>query len=711
MGKMLRFLLWLVGGLVLILVVAAIVLPLIIDPNDYRDEIATLVKDKTGRDLTLDGELSLSVFPWLGVEVGHAALGNAPGFGDAPFAEIDEARVSVKLLPLLRKEIRMSTLELDGLRLNLAKDESGRTNWDDLAGAAAAGPPAGTETPESQAPAAGKGPALAGLAIGGVKVEDATLTFADAQAGSRLEVKDIELALGEIRPGQPVRFELGFEMDMQGEPEARPIEAEFGLAGLLTVSDDFQRVQVADFKAELEAEGEGLPEDGAGLSLQTDLDVDLEKQTLSMPKLLLKLADLEARGSLSGTGITSGQPAFEGSLAIEEFAPRALLASLGQPVPETADDKVLQKFSADLAFKAGSDHLNAERLEAVLDDSTLTGQASVANFATPRIRFGMELDAIDVDRYLPPPKEGQSAQVATPAEATAAGAGALPVETLRKLDVDGTIRMGKVKVANLQAADISVKVTGKDGVLNVDPASAALYQGAYQGKVTLDVRGKQPKVAVDERLNGIQAGPLLKDLTGKDRITGAADLAAKLTFKGIEPDAVKKTLNGTMNFAFRDGAVKGINVAQLIRVAQARIKGQPVPPETGPNQTDFTELTGSAKVTNGVVRNDDLLAKSPLLRVSGKGTASLPAETLDYVLTTKIVGSLEGQGGAGLDELKGVAIPIRISGTFAEPKYAVQLDEVLKERAKQEVEKQIEKKLGDKLPEGVGGALKGLLGR
>jgi len=301
--------------------------------------------------------------------------------------------------------------------------------------------------------------------------------------------------------------------------------------------------------------------------------------------------------------------------------------------------------------------------------------------------------------------------VATPAEATAAGAGTLPVETLRKLDLDGSFTIGRLKVANLSATDISVKVNGKNGVIKVDPASAALYQGGYQGNVTLDVRGDTPKVSVNERLSGIQAGPLLKDLTGKDRITGAADLTARLNFRGIEPDAVRKTLNGTLNFAFRNGAVKGINVAHLIRVAQARIKGQPLPPETEANETDFSELTGSAKITNGVLRNDDLLAKSPLLRVSGKGTVNLPAESLDYVLTTKIVGSLEGQGGAGLDELKGVAIPIRITGTFAEPKYAVQLDEVLKARAKQEIEKQIEKKLGDKLPEGVGGALKGLLGR
>jgi AsmA protein len=137
----------------------------------------------------------------------------------------------------------------------------------------------------------------------------------------------------------------------------------------------------------------------------------------------------------------------------------------------------------------------------------------------------------------------------------------------------------------------------------------------------------------------------------------------------------------------------------MLRKAQAQLKGQPVPTEEGPDQTDFSELTGTATVTNGVISNRDLMAKSPLLRVEGTGDVDLPAESLDYLLTAKIVGSLKGQGGKELDDLKGVSVPVQISGTFAEPKYQVRLDKVLKDttekKVKEKIEKKLEKKFGD----------------
>ncbi|MGB5299381.1 MAG: AsmA-like C-terminal region-containing protein, partial [Thiogranum sp.] len=192
---------------------------------------------------------------------------------------------------------------------------------------------------------------------------------------------------------------------------------------------------------------------------------------------------------------------------------------------------------------------------------------------------------------------------------------------------------------------------------------------------------------------GVQVGPLLKDLTGKDSLTGKTEASANLVTSGQTPDEFKKTLNGKIAFAFTDGAVKGFNLAAMIRKAQAQINGQPPPAETGPNQTDFSEITGTATVTNGIVSNRDLIAKSPLLRVEGTGDIDLPQESLDYLVTAKVVRSLEGQGGKGVTDLKGVEIPVQLSGTFAEPKYKIRLDKALQESA----EKKVEKKLGKEL--------------
>jgi AsmA protein len=182
---------------------------------------------------------------------------------------------------------------------------------------------------------------------------------------------------------------------------------------------------------------------------------------------------------------------------------------------------------------------------------------------------------------------------------------------------------------------------------------------------------------------------------GKERLTGAGDINADLTMSGLDEAAIRSSLNGTANFAFRDGAVKGINVAGLIRNAQARLAGKPVD-DSAPQQTDFSELSGSATIRNGLVNNQDLSAKSPLLRVSGKGQVDLPGDTIDYLLTTEVVKSLEGQGGAGSNELTGLPVPVRIKGQLADPGFSVDLKTVMESKLKQSVQQKLESRLKGK---------------
>ena len=207
-------------------------------------------------------------------------------------------------------------------------------------------------------------------------------------------------------------------------------------------------------------------------------------------------------------------------------------------------------------------------------------------------------------------------------------------------------------------------------------------------------------------------GPLLLDLTGNDRLQGKADVTAKFTGTGITPNELKSSVSGRATFTFTDGSVKGVNIASLIRNAQAKLKGLPAPQDNLPNQTDFAELKGTANVTNGLVVNDDLLLQSPFLRISGKGQTHLAEETIDYTLTTKLVGSLEGQGGKSLEELKGVAIPVRVGGTYSKPTYVPDLGAALSEAAKAKVEEKVEEqkdKLKEKIEEKIGDKLlKGL---
>ncbi|MDV3238824.1 MAG: AsmA family protein [Gammaproteobacteria bacterium] len=713
MSKILRVFGILVALLAVIIVVAALVLPRVIDPNNYRDDIARLVKEKTGRDLTIAGGIGWSVFPWLGVEIGAVRLSNAKGFGEEPFALVDAAQVRVKVLPLLRKEIEMSTVVLDGLQLRLARDKSGRTNWDDLMKPAAAKP----ARPEKPAERDGGLP-VAALAIGGVAINDARVLWEDQATGVTQRIEDLDLELGAIEPGRPVDVTLSLS-HRGGKPE---LASQVKLSAVVALAESLKQVTVSDLKLDVDAQGESLPGGRVRADLGAQAALDLDKQTLSLTDLVVNAMGLSLRGQAQGTGIGGDKPQLAGTLKIDEFVPRDVLRTLGQKLPEVSDATVLGKADAAFAFKATADSANLSDLRLRLDDSSVTGSLGISNFAKPATTFNLALDAIDLDRYLPPQKPGEVKAAPTPAEAAAGAAGMLPVDTLRGLNLKGTLKIGKLKAYQMRSTDITVTVAAKDGLVRVHPAGAKMYEGSYSGNVTLDVRGKEPRIAMDEKLAGVQIGPMLTDMTGDARITGKADIAVKLNAAGNDPEAMRRTMNGNASFSFLDGTVKGMNVLGEIRRAYALVRGKPAPAATGtPDQTDFSALTGTAVITNGLVRNDDLLLKSPVMQLAGKGTANLVNEQLDYGVTANLVDVLEGEG-----ELTGRAIPVRITGTFSAPKVGVDMEQVLKQEVKKQIEKKIEEKLGiggeaqkeevqkdvqQKLEEKVQDKLKGLFGR
>ena len=697
MGKLLKIILSIAVVLVALVVVAAIVLPMVIDPNDYKAEIVSAVKDKTGRSLEIDGDIGLSVFPWLGLDLGAIRLGNAEGFPEKYMASMNAVQVRVKLLPLLKKQLEVDTVKLAGLELNLAKDEHGRTNWADLEAES------GGEGKHEETGAAGTG-GLAGLDVGGIDVKDARIVWDDRSTGSRYVIDDLSFTTGEIAAGQSFDLDLRFKMAAT-EPA---MASQFELTGNVAIGPGLNAVDIKNARLGILAQGDGVPGGEARLSLQSDLALDLAAQTLSLPNLVLETLGMKITGTANGSGISGDAAKFSGVLKVAGFAPRDVIHDLGQPALATTDPAVLGKADAALDWDASPRHFAVSKLTLHLDDTTVTGNARVESFEAPAISFTLAVDTINLDRYLPPP-----AAEGTAAEQPPAGKEAPPqLEGLRKLNLNGKVTVASMRAFNLEYSDAELQVKSHDGVLHMHPIGAKLYGGSYQGDITLDASQKTPRISVNEHVAAVQAGPLLKDLTGDDKLLGTASMNAKFSGAGLTPEELRRTVNGTASFSFTDGAVKGVNIAALIREARARLKGQPAAADSGPNQTDFAVLSGSVSVTNGLARNDDLLLQSPLLRVSGAGQTSLVDETIDYTLTTKLVGSLEGQGGKGLEDLKGVAIPVKVSGSWSKPSYAPDVSSALSEAAKEKVKQKVDEKLGEqkqKIQEKIGDKLlKGL---
>ncbi|MEN8180790.1 MAG: AsmA family protein [Pseudomonadota bacterium] len=689
MGKLLKFLGWLLGILVVLVLAAVVLVPLFVDPNEHKDKIIAEVKKATGRDLTITGDIGLSVIPWLGLDLNGLSLSNAPGFGDKQFASVQRTKVRVNLIPLIFKQtLEVDTVEIKGLELNLARSKEGVANWDDLSGREVGKDPETAQIDE-QSRAGGKG--LVGYSIGGVAIQEAHVVWDDQSTGEHYEIKGLNLETGSLSPGKSVKVRLALEIESR-QPS---MQAKFELSGLLNANPESQRVSFERLVLELGVAGEGLPKEGVKAQLTTDLTIDHAADTLEVKNLSVNSDELAMHGKLQGRGISTN-PVFEGNFRLDEFSPRKWMEHFGIPVPETADPKVLQKLGLSANINASNNHVALGKIAMVLDDTHIKGDFELLNLADPNYRFNLDLDTINLDRYLPPSSDTADAKRPSAPQKEEP---LFPVEMLSKLNLDGSLRMNTLIAKNIRAEAIEVKLAAKNGRLKVDQQVGRFYDGLIKGGVVLDVRGKTPKLKIDQKASRILAGPLLRDLTETDKLEGSGGFNASLNSSGQTVSQLKRSLNGSLDFIFRDGSVKGVNLAKMIREAKAKLSGETVAVTHEPEQTDFSEMGGSAVVRNGILTNRDLLAKSPYLRVDGSGKVNIVMENLDYTVRPVIVSSAKGQDGQGLDELVGVPIPIHFEGPWAKPEWSIDLAKVLQEQQKAKVKEQLDSKIQEKLPE------------
>jgi len=647
---------------VVLFVIAAVVL-VTLDLNAYREPIAKGISDATGREVKLSGDLQKSFFPWLGIKVGGIELSNAPGFKEQVFARLENAEVRIDTLSLLRLQPAVGKIVVHGLQVNLARDKAGNTNWDDLIKPEAA-PPAATPEP-SPAPRKPSA-ALQGVKVGGLEIRNASLAWDDAQANVNYQVQNLNVTVSEIELGKPLTLEVATRL-ISSTPK---LQADIQLSAAKIHWDlDRQQYKVEPLKLALQAQGELLPGNTADVAISAPIELDLQQQTLAVPAIVLQALGVTVQGTLSATRIMS-EPAFEGQLKIASLAPQQLFKTLGIDAPVTADPQVLQKAGVELVLKGSAKHLDINPLLLTLDDTRVTGSAGVKNFADPAIIFTLDVNAIDVDRYLPPPAKtsAQPEQGKAPQSADS-GDAPLPLEPLRALNAKGQLKIGALTVSKIAVSDLLVALDAKKGLIYLKPVSGKVSGGRFTSEVTLDARGKQLKASVKETVTDVQVAPILKAVIDNDLLSGAVRLKADINTEGLTVNQLMAALQGAMDFQFSNGAINGVNVAEYGREALAKIKGESYTASETPRQTDFTELTGQAKITNGVVDNTVLTGKSPVLRINGNGQVDLVKQSINYLLMSYVVGTSKGQGGAELEDLKGLPIPVRIKGTYTDLKY------------------------------------------
>lgn len=683
MAKPFKIVLVILGLLVTLVVVAAVGLVMTFDPNDYRDDIEQAVEDTTGRDLRMTGPLSLSIFPWLGVETESVSLGNAEGFGNEAFAEIGYFGVSIRLLPLLSKQIEIGTVRLEGMRLNLARDENGRTNWDDLIEAFS------DEDGEAEAPADEPAPSteggfeITGLSVEAVEIEDAAVKWTDAAAGQSVVLKGFNLSTGRISPSatHPVPLSMNFVVEVQEPKTTLSID----LVTKLVADMEASQFSVEDLRLEGTAEGADIPAGKQQFNLAANINFDQEAGVLKLADLVLQAAGVTLNGSLDGSGLNSDSPSFNGQITSQTINPRTVFRSLAIDLPETQDETTLKSAGLDARFSATTQSAELRKLTVTLDDTTLTGTAAVKDFETMALAFDLDVDQFNLDRYLPPSSEEEDTGSDNDESTGDINDIELPLDALEGLNVDGRFAIKTLVASGLTFDDATLIVKGKPG----QPLQQSLTAKAYGGDIRIDNRvagaaSQAPSYRFQGSLDQLLFGDLLQDLVDKDWLQGKGLVTYDLTSQGRTVGDLRKHLSGTLKFGLSDGAIKGIDISRVLTAAEAKLRGQSADAESG-GETRFNKFGGSMSIKDGVAKTTDFSAGADNLNVTATGSVNLVAMTLDYALKPVLTAA---PSDSKLGALVGKAIPVTVTGPVTSPKIGIDIKGLLKAEAQQRLDEE-----------------------
>lgn len=665
----------------------------VFDGDKLKAELSRTVAEKTGRTLDIAGTVELSVWPELSLRLGKTRL-SEPG-GKEDFAALDSARIAVAVMPLFSRQVQVQRIELDGLKASLVKRKDGRLNIADLAGG---GAPGTTADKDSSAPQTSHGAAPLQFDIAGLRVANAQFTWRDEKTGSTTTLSDLDVTSGRI--------------SADGAKSTLSIDALAIAARGKSGADAFElRLDAPRLRLSREKSGGETLTLSASLSgVQRKLvarialaDVEGNAKALRIGKLHL---DLDAK---AGDAAIRGQleSPVAADMAAQTLALDALSGKLEIVHPKMPVQPLLMpikgRLRTDLAKQAAMLELGT-----AFDESKIALKLDVMKFSPLALGVDLDIDRLNVDKYLPPPETKPTADT-RPAEAPAKD-DKLDFSALKGHDLRGTLRIGALQVAKLKLAKVDARIRLAGGRLEVAPFSSDLYDGNTRGSLMLNAAGNQ--LALKQDLAGVRIAPLLKDLADKDLLDGRGNVSVDISSRGESVAALKKALAGSASFNLKDGAVKGFNLAQALRDIKGKLgaKQDSTQQARASDKTDFSELSASLKISNGVARNNDLTMKSPFIRVAGAGDIDIGGGRMDYLAKASVVKDAGGQGGQDLAHLKGLTVPVRISGPFEKLSYTLELGGMAAEAAKakfEEKKEEIKAKAQDQIKE----KLKGLFGR
>ncbi|MCW4439644.1 AsmA family protein [Vibrio splendidus] len=694
---------------VFVVVAAILALVLLVNPNQFKPLIVEQAQKHTGLELVIEGDISWQFFPSIGFELGQTELRNPEGFTQPNLFKVDTVGIDVSVTPLFSNQLEIGNITLDGAEIYLETLKDGRKNIDALTQASApqeSEPAADASSESTPAPQEQSATDASGWTINlaGVTVSNALFEMDDKQAGSFTKLYDVSLNLSEFAVDTWTTATFAASGENNQQKFSANGSAEFKLA------EGFASYALRNIDLNAKFNDPATSIESAKIGLNTFEFDKVNQLTYAVIGNAAGL-DLDLKGG--------------GELTVDSAISKVTLNKLtldstfkGDTLPQSP---MKVDMLSDLSFDLNKSHLSfvLEKLQA--NAIALDGKADVTLSEIPKVRFSLHSPNIDLDEFL---GLGNTTETASTAPSGSAGgstsnsgssAPAKEVEpdlsALKTLDVKGDITINKFKANNAKMQNVKTAFSVNRGIAELTSFTSNLYQGSISATAKLDARKTPATYTAKKKIRGVKVQPLLVDVANNDMLEGTGNIDVNVKGKSLTPTGIKKNLVGTIVINFEDGAVNGINVAQLIRENYAKIKGEKVESTNEAQKTDFSAMKATLKIDKGWVSTNDLSAQSPLLRVTGQGKANFINETVDFLVRTSIVGSLEGQGGKNIDDLKDVTIPIKVTGQWADPKFALVFDDVLKQKAQKEIDRGVNKltdKIKDeKTKEAVDGLLKG----
>lgn len=651
MARIAKFFLYFILALVILIAAAIFVITRVIDPNDYKDDIAALAKEHANIELDLAGDIGWSFWPSLGLKIGRT---EARIVDQEPlFAAIDNFEVGVAILPLFSGNLEMSALRIDGMELNLINTKDG-ANWEALL------PESDTEVAETTDDTATE--INIPVAIPLVSITNSRLRYQDLTDGTDITIEQLNLEARDVSLTED--FPLLVSLRYQDQDDTR-IDLKLDTKVNTDLNANVYRLDPLALNVDLA----GLTTNPVAVALTASAVADLDKDQVELSNLSIKALGTETSGAITVHNM-SEEFSLSGRIHTAPFDANKLLKALGEETIATADPKALSHISLDATLTGPANSVIVDPLVITLDSSTIKGKAGITDLEALALMFDLTMDQITIDNYLPPTEEATATEDSNETVELSTEP-LLPLEDLRDLTIKGKIQINTLIFDDLQVRNLSADVNAAKGVI-VQNTKANVLDGSFSTHLSLDARTNEPRIDARVISDKVQIQEIVNAILGKDLLTGLVNVNASITTKGNSEKALFENLNGKFDLGVLDAIVRGVNLHtalvdgindMLAKVPALANIVTGIDPSKLPRElrddTKILDMKANTRLENGVAYVDDLLAnleRGGLLK--GNGWLNLVNDDFDFEMRLRT-------GDLGDNEhLKSREWPLRCAGNL-----------------------------------------------